>query len=309
MNKNKISVCIPCYNSEKTIEKCLESILNQSYQHFNVIIVDDGSTDSTKDIIKKYSTMDQRVHYHYSIHLGQNQARKQCFLNSISYSNEFLCFVDSDDIVEPDYLFNLITEQNKKDYDIVVSNVVNNKINIHISRNIIKYTEYLLNDAIPSGLCFKLFKTNVVSEQDFSFDLPINEDVVTHLNIAKKCSKIITISYNGYHYIDNPASITHTTTKSDKIVALLKARYYMMESNNNKKYHYILLSSYCRIFAGAYPYIVDFKGIFKPSIWSLIKSIPVSCKYDKKYFARILFIICLPKLYKKIILRLKTKGI
>lgn len=310
MNKNKISVCIPCYNSEKTIEKCLESILNQSYPFFDIIVVDDGSTDHTKNILYNYSVKDQRVHYYHSQHLGENQTRKKCFVNSIEYKNQFLCFIDSDDIIEKDFFSNLIFEQNKNDYDIVVSNIQNSvSINKRILNNVTNYIEFLLNDAVPSGLCFKLIKMSVVSDNDFALDLPINADVVAHLNISSRCTKIITIPYDGYKYLDNPISVTHTITKSNKIVALLKARYFMMESNNNKKHRYILLSSYCRIYAGAYPYIVDFRSIFKPSIWSLIRSIPVSCKYDKKYFIRILFIICLPKLYKKIILRLKVKGV
>lgn len=114
--KKILSVIIPVYNLETAIGKCIESILNQSFTNFEVLIIDDGSTDKTRQICEKY-TKDCRVIYHYKTNGGVSSARNYGLIKS---EGEWITFIDGDDYVEPDYFSTLLTCTNT---DLIVSGV------------------------------------------------------------------------------------------------------------------------------------------------------------------------------------------
>lgn len=96
-----VSIVIPAYNSEKTIERCLESVINQTYRDIEVIVVDDGSTDRTYEIVYKYGVLDKRIKIIQQKNQGVSAARNIGIENAYG---EYLSFVDSDDIVYPQYI-------------------------------------------------------------------------------------------------------------------------------------------------------------------------------------------------------------
>lgn len=114
--KRSLSVIIPVYNLETVIGKCIESILGQSFTNFEVLIIDDGSTDKTKDICEKY-TKDNRVIYYNKPNGGVSSARNYGLTKS---EGEWVTFIDGDDYVEPDYFSTLLTYRNT---DLIVSGV------------------------------------------------------------------------------------------------------------------------------------------------------------------------------------------
>ena len=107
-----ISVIVPCYNVEKYLQKCVDSILNQTYRNLEVILVDDGSTDSTPQMCDEYQRKDERVNVIHKVNGGQSDARNialDCF------KGEYVTFVDSDDYVALDLietLYDLIVKHN-----------------------------------------------------------------------------------------------------------------------------------------------------------------------------------------------------
>ncbi len=103
-NNDKVSVIVPCYNSEKTIAKCVDSILSQSYTNFELIIVNDGSTDASAQVIDQYSKHDN-VKVINKTNGGVSSARN-CGLKEAD--GKYICFVDSDDWLEPYYLQGLV---------------------------------------------------------------------------------------------------------------------------------------------------------------------------------------------------------
>ena len=113
--KPKVSVVIPTYNSEKFIEKCIESVLNQTLKEIEVIVIDDNSIDSTKSIIVNYTKKDRRIKCIFSEkNRGTSYSRN---LGIKVSSGKFIGFIDSDDFVDQgwyEYLYN-----NSKDKDIV----------------------------------------------------------------------------------------------------------------------------------------------------------------------------------------------
>ena len=116
-----VSVIVPVYNGQKYIERCLNSIKNQTFNDFEVIIVDDGSVDGTAATCKHYSRVDNRFFYFYQENSGPDMARKTGTCNA---SGKFIMYVDADDYVSEDILKDLIEIKEKHDADIVCSSVV-----------------------------------------------------------------------------------------------------------------------------------------------------------------------------------------
>lgn len=112
--ESKVSIIIPVYNTDKYIYECLESVLNQSYRFLEIIIVDDGSTDCSGDIIKTF--LDDRIIYIKQENLGQSAARNAGL--DIS-SGDFIVFIDSDDVVELNYISILVSTFNRYAADVV----------------------------------------------------------------------------------------------------------------------------------------------------------------------------------------------
>lgn len=112
--KDKISIIVPVYNSEKYIEKCLKSLLNQTYKNIEILIVDNNSTDSTANICHEYVLKNKNIKYLFCEIKGASAARNFGIKNS---SGEFIYFIDADDYIEENYcecLFNAII-RNKSD--------------------------------------------------------------------------------------------------------------------------------------------------------------------------------------------------
>ena len=114
MQKYKFSIIIPVYNTEKYLEKCLDSIINQSYQNMEIIVVNDGSTDNSKDILFTYQNKYPKlINVYEKINGGLSDARNYGVSKA---SGDYLLFVDSDDYIESDLLLN-ISKNIKDDVD------------------------------------------------------------------------------------------------------------------------------------------------------------------------------------------------
>jgi len=138
----KISVIIPTYNRENLIEKTIQSVLNQTIKADEIIIIDDGSTDSTKKILEKY---DQNIRYIYQKNNGVSSARN---LGINKASNEWLCFLDSDDIWHEEKLAKQIAFHTKYTHILWSHTDELWKFN----SKIIKQKKHQLK---PSGFCFE----------------------------------------------------------------------------------------------------------------------------------------------------------
>ena len=113
----KISVIIPLYNKEKYIAQTIESLLIQSFSDFEIVIVDDGSTDGSSSIIDSYAEKDNRITVFHICNGGVSRARNIGLDNSLG---EYVTFVDSDDSVHEDYLSNLYSCINESGADLVI---------------------------------------------------------------------------------------------------------------------------------------------------------------------------------------------
>ena len=117
MNDIKISVIIPVFNSEKYLKKCLDTVLLQTLSDIEIICIDDGSTDSSLQILQQYSRKDHRFKIIFQSHEGAGSARNKGLAIA---QGEYLSFLDSDDFFEPDMLEQMYNCSKKYNTDIVV---------------------------------------------------------------------------------------------------------------------------------------------------------------------------------------------
>ena len=113
-----VSVIVPIFNAEKSIKRSIESILNQIYEVFELILIDDGSTDSTLNICKDYAENDNRVKVIHKNNGGVSSARNLGLAKAIG---KYVAFVDADDWVGPEYLNNLVSAAEAEDADLVIN--------------------------------------------------------------------------------------------------------------------------------------------------------------------------------------------
>lgn len=174
----KVSCIVPVYNVEKYLEKCLDSIVSQSLQDIEILVINDGSTDSSQDIIDKYTNkFPQKVKCINKENGGQGSARN---LGLDIAKGEYISFVDSDDWIENDCFEKMYLTAKKNDSDIVICNMVDNFENGDIIvYDCINYEHPALK---TMSACNKIFKRELIGNnrfpekiwyEDFAFTTPL----------------------------------------------------------------------------------------------------------------------------------------
>lgn len=229
--KPLISVIVPVYNTGKYLKKCLDSILRQTYENIEIIIVNDGSTDNSEDICKEYAKSNKRIVLISQENKGLSSARNKGITASRGL---FLGFVDSDDyIAESMYmtLYDLIDKTNCEisccgisrvlpGEDVAESRKTGQAEVVSYSRDK-AYKELLNNCRITNSACDKLFQRSLF--EDFAFtDGMFYEDLEVMPKLIKKAEKITCTDDKLYYYVQSPNS-TLRSSISEKDFDLLKA--------------------------------------------------------------------------------------
>lgn len=219
MNQNiKISIIIPVYNTEKYVEKCINSIRNQSYKNLEIIIIDDGSTDDSSLICTNLSNKDERIVYKKIKNGGVSNARNYGI--NIS-TGDYISFVDSDDYISNDYIEKLVKIAIEKNSQIVVCGLTEvtpeteQKISIYKEmkercKDITfpkKIEDYLLTFEFNSA-CSQLISKELININNIEFNKNINygEDMLFSLDCYINSKKTYYLKQYGYYYIRNDNS-------------------------------------------------------------------------------------------------------
>lgn len=202
---SKISIIVPIYNTEKYLHSCIDSILTQTYTDFELILVNDGSTDRSGTICDEYAVKDPRIRVFHKENGGVTSARK---LGVEEARSEWISFVDSDDEL---YLnsMSLLYSHIKDDIDIIIANN-NNKFEVISSDEFVRKT---LCAEIYSSLWGRLYRKSAVIHQMDSIPerLTIGEDTILNIKIGcNSCRKILIINKDSYKYRENPNSVMNT---------------------------------------------------------------------------------------------------
>ena len=216
-NDPLISIIIPCFNAEKTLEKCLQSVVQQSYANLEIIIIDDGSTDETSLIYNKFQSNDERILVLKQQNSGVSKARNT---GVKAATGDYICFVDSDDWAELNYcseLYSLLVGENA-DISIVEASYEDENGNVLCSKPISDEKIFdgnralvlLLEDQeIQSHPWGKLFKADLLKNVHFPENLKCFEDYSTLFKIFNKAVKVIKSNEKLYHYIQREDSLSH----------------------------------------------------------------------------------------------------
>lgn len=228
-----ISVIVPVYNVEEYLEECLESIRNQTYQDIEVILVNDGSTDTSKEICERFCKVDSRFRLINQENQGQSVARNRGVKESIG---EYIMFVDSDDVINTSVLEVLLPYM-KTDVDIVECRSSINKEEFFLNRTSTIVFEGNAKKALLNCIAFKevkfcaftkLYRREIVEKIPF-LEGYIYEDVFTGINYLKQIRKIVVVDYIGYYYRVRPNS-TMTKSFNEKDLDIFKVGNQLIDS-------------------------------------------------------------------------------
>lgn len=249
-----ISIVVPVYNGEKYIEDCLKSILFQTYTDWELLLIDNASTDNSLQMCRDYAVRDERVqvlHQHHN--MGVSVARN---LGIEKARGEFITFIDIDDWIEPDYLEKMYSVQKKKNADMIICEyykafdkdrellkdsqqkkpTVISKKDIEEERQekkkfqlkVYESKEYLDKYFLKGNThCWGvLFERELLDGIYFPKGITIGEDMLFLLAIAQKAKTIVVTNYKGYYYYineDGAMKKKFTPSYMDQIVCWEKA--------------------------------------------------------------------------------------
>lgn len=210
-----ISIIIPVYNAENFLKRCIESVERQTFENWELILVDDGSTDFSKVICDKYAQNNQRIKVIHKQNGGVSSARNVGMNHALG---EYVMFLDSDDWIEPELCQELIDGTSGSDFVIGGYKAIykKNQIEYVVKARKNQFPEEFSNtfnqlykNHLMNTPWAKLYKRDLIRDQKFDEDIRLGEDFLFNLNYLPKCSYISIVSTTGYNYnVTNEDSAT-----------------------------------------------------------------------------------------------------
>lgn len=217
----KVSVIVPTYNEEKHIKACLDSIIENDLKEIEIIVINDGSTDSTKEILEKYKNKYDIIKVIEKENEGQGSARN---IGIDLAKGEFLTFVDADDEIHNNMLSKMYEKLQKEQADICVCDYFEiNKDNKVVKKAIPQKTEDIKKDYIVSiaGPCNKLIRTEILKKNSLYFPKTgIYEDIAMVPLIATYTNKIVYLEEPLYYYYIRQGSTMRQTKFNEKLLSI-----------------------------------------------------------------------------------------
>lgn len=232
MNKNiLVSIVVPVYNAKDYLEACLDSIINQSYENIEIILIDDGSNDGSGDILDLYATKDNRIRVVHNTNHGVSYTR--------NYGVKFatgskILFIDSDDTVDLDYVKKLVVPLESGVCDLVICGINDVKVATNRMRPR-KFPEKLTGKLqedfcalfimpIITGPVTKLYDTNILRRNNicFSEDISFNEDVMFNLHYLKYVDNYKIVKESLYNYLRRPSQSLSKNRSEKNFESVLK---------------------------------------------------------------------------------------
>lgn len=223
MNKPLVTVILPIYNVEKYLEKCIETVINQTYKNLEIVLVDDGSTDASSDICDKWATIDSRIKVIHKKNAGLGMARNTGLDNA---TGEYVLFIDSDDFISINAIESLL--EGIKDADIIYCGHALYYDEMNIVKKPIRYNgltfsgDDVINKILPEmigalpkdkddiylpvSVWHGMYSMRPIKENKIKFPSErelISEDIVFHVDLLPNIEKITFIESCLYYYRKN----------------------------------------------------------------------------------------------------------
>ena len=283
-----VSIVVPVYNAEANLDRCIEHIICQTYKNIEVILVNDGSTDSSKEVCLKWVEKDGRIRLINQGNRGPSSARNAGYKES---SGKWIWFVDSDDSIVPEAVEMLVTEADKHSSDVAVCNFEviegdrlfgRGRVGLHSFPLIGEadpecYLEDLLSRSVGNYIWQFLINRSVIESMDgapFDEELTLYEDVVFSLKLALAANRFAYVSHICYLYHMTEGSLVHTRSsrvarRSLRAVEFLEGFPVPERLMVQKLECYLTLLLGAGVAAGTGPDAVELHSLIKQRIVSL----------------------------------------
>ena len=230
-----ISVIIPVFNNEDYLKECIESIINQSYKHLEIILIDDGSTDNSKKICDEYAQRDSRIKTIHKANEGVSQTRN---LGIDMATGEWITFIDADDYIEKDFIEKTMKSALEEKCDIVITGY--RRLRGEKEETICKKESYMLNgrefllEALSpqEGVGFsamKLIKKSIIKDVRFDSRLKVGEDALFNIMLSENIERAFYLNKDIYIYRVNQVSVVKRYDQD-------YAKKYLQSMQINKEY-------------------------------------------------------------------------
>ncbi len=263
----KVSIIIPMFNSVPYIERCLYSIVSQSYHNLEVIVVDDASTDTSVAIVERFVFLHPNVRLmRHNMNQGPMVSRSE---GCEAATGDFIMFVDADDALPCDAVSKLVAIERETDADIVAGSIEKRYVDGHKEYIVSKLRpgatsadviEALLTEKLKHSLCGKLYKASLFRYHDFlSFDnMTISEDGCMFYQLAKVARQIVTRDEIVYYYYENLSSSSQRVYGIRQIESIIVANeiiYNICKENTtiDAKLHYKMSRALFTLYAERVP--------------------------------------------------------
>ena len=300
---NLISIIVPVYNVEEYLDECVQSLINQTYKNLEIILIDDGSTDSCPSKCDEWAEKDKRIKVIHKENGGLASARN-AGLDIIT--GDWFFFIDSDDCIYKNCILTLVS-QIEEDVDIVQCNYergdnfskLNEKINSiceTLNQNQV-LEEFLVFNKMTTIVCGKIYNTRRYKDFRFNETCYVLEDVEFLSKIVQNCDNYIVCEYVGYFYRVRPNSLTTQVLTKRKILGIINSHESCLKNTiddaklNDKVKKWYMSSMFNWIIRAKREKVKDKKEIFKIIRKTLRKNYKVlfGCKLKLKIKIYLLF--------------------
>jgi hypothetical protein len=229
-----VSVVVPVFNVATYIERCIGSLLAQSHPHLELILVDDGSTDRSRDLCSRYASLDGRVQLLNQANGGLSAARNAGLARA---TGEFVCFVDSDDWVEPRMLEELLAVAGDQHADVVIAGCFADREDgngalvgstLHVGPRLevvgegpVEYSETFLK--LLGYAWNKFYRRSAIGDARFEPGLSLVEDIVFNRDVLRSSARTVAVDRAYVHYVQRPRTSLGTESYPDYLELQLRA--------------------------------------------------------------------------------------
>ncbi|MGY8917831.1 MAG: glycosyltransferase family 2 protein [Flavobacteriales bacterium] len=284
MQSNLVSIIVPFYNVEQYIDRCIKSLLSQTYLNLEILLVDDCSPDNTLEIVQQYANNDSRIKIlQYDKNRGLGGARNYGIEQA---KGEYILFVDSDDYIEANTVEGLYEKAKDNNLCVLEANYLKEgEISTEVlprksyySQKVFSGKEYWESIPIAPVVAWnKFYKLSFLKENNIKFKLRKFEDVAFTAEVFMKAKRVMNIDFPFYHYIVRENSImTETTTKSHLEDAYVLINDMKVIFDTNKENEQMKKS-----------YLYSFIGFFR--LWHLYSDDKLIKKHMKKKVLNLFF--------------------
>ena len=217
-----ISIIVPIYNSEKTIDRCINSLINQTYKNIEIILIDDGSIDNSLELCQIYQKNDNRIKVISKKNEGVGKTRN---VGLFECSGDYVMFVDADDYIDQIMTKLMIDSILRNNTNIALCNYYNvyegdrktknlnisiNSLEVEESRYLIKRIISLMKDRVSPACWRGLYKKSLLTENNIFFsDLKMSEDFKFIIEVLMNVKLVSIVDKPLYYFVCNPLSATH----------------------------------------------------------------------------------------------------